>query len=338
MTLPLLPTMGVGSYAAPGWLIGARGPMRDGAFGPADVDELFEDATRIAIADQLEAGLDVITDGELHRSRFVYEMFGHLSGLERVSARRKLGIGGYDQAPHFKVTGPITAPRGLGVVAEFKALQRLAPGRPLKVALPGPITFADPLIAGERGAAAILDELVTIVRAEISALVAAGAEFVQLDEPGWSHPPLGLSHADGVAVINRTLAGFKVRRAVHVCFGNNAGRPIADRRMAHLISPMSDLDCEQLVLEFANREMADIERMAELSSRFEIAAGVVDVKNFHLEDAEQVDERIHRCLAHIPRDKLWLTADCGFSALPRSLARAKVQALVAGARLARTRL
>src|SRR5262245_50777184 len=137
--LPLLPTMGVGSYASPGWFVSGRARLREGDFGPADIDEMFEDATRTAIADQIEAGLDILSDGELHRQRFVFEMFQHLQGLKRVPPSRKLGVPGYDMAPHFAVEGDITAPRGLGVVAEYRTLKRLAPGRHLKVALPGPV-------------------------------------------------------------------------------------------------------------------------------------------------------------------------------------------------------
>ncbi len=92
------------------------------------------------------------------------------------------------------------------------------------------------------------------------------------------------------------------------------------------------------MLEFANREMSEIEVIARLSQRFEIAAGVVDVKNFYLESADDVARRIEQCLAHVAPDRLTVTADCGFSALPRHLARDKLRAMVAGARLVRGRL
>ena len=85
--LPLLATMGVGSYATPGWLFHFREGMRQGAAGPADIEEAFEDAARIAVADQIEAGIDVICDGELRRMRFVFEMFDRLSGIERTQQR-----------------------------------------------------------------------------------------------------------------------------------------------------------------------------------------------------------------------------------------------------------
>jgi 5-methyltetrahydropteroyltriglutamate--homocysteine methyltransferase len=92
------------------------------------------------------------------------------------------------------------------------------------------------------------------------------------------------------------------------------------------------------MLEFANREMADIELLAPLSEQFAIAAGVIDVKSFYLETPEDVAERLKRCLKFVPADRLTVTADCGFSALPRYLARDKMRAMVAGARLARQRL
>ena len=93
------------------------------------------------------------------------------------------------------------------------------------------------------------------------------------------------------------------------------------------------LTCRQLVLEFANREMADVELLKDLSASFEIAAGVVDVKSFYEETPGDVAARIRRVLAHVPAPRLTVTADCGFSALPRWLARVKMRALVEGARL-----
>lgn len=334
--LPILPTMGVGSYASPGWFILGQRRAREGDFGPGDLDELYEDATRIAIADQIEAGLDIISDGELRRQRFVFEVFGKLRGLKRVPPLRKLGVPGYDMAPHFAPEGAVSAPDGLGVVEEFQALKRLAPGRHLKVALPGPLTFAGFMDTGGRDTGAILDELVGIVRAELAGLVASGADYIQLDEPGLPERPFGLSLEDSVAVINRATSGFSARRAVHICFGNNAGRPMADRDITRLVPALTTLDAEEVSLEFANREMAQLETVGALAQRFDIGVGVLDVKNFHIETPQKIAERIAQCLKHAPAERLRITADCGFSALPRGLARRKMAALVAGARLARS--
>ena len=328
--LPPLPTMGVGSMAAPGWFIASWRAARKGEWGAHDVEELFEDATRIVVADQFDAGVDIIGDGELRRQRFVYEMFDRLSGLDRVAPRRRLGIAGYDMAPHFTVAGGIDAPEGLGAVEEFGLLKALAPDTPLKVAIPGPLTFlqAIELNGGDRDG--VLDRLVAIVRAELVALADAGADLVQVDEPGLPRAPHGLSFAEGADVIGRCLEGVAARTAVHVCFGNNAGRPFADRRIGPMMDAIDALPCDILMFEFANREMAELELMAALADRYKIAAGVVDVKNFLVEDADTVARRIDLCLEHIPAGALWITADCGFSALPRYIAKRKLAAMTAG--------
>ncbi len=335
-TLPILPTVCVGSYASPGWFAAAQRMMRGGELGEQDAAELLDDALTICINDQLEAGIDILCDGEFRRQRFVFELYDALQGLERLPPQRRLGVSGYDKAPRFRRVARVTAPGGLGVVEEFRALERRAPDRPVKIAVPGPLTFAA-FVHAEAGAD-LLDELVALVRAEIDALVVAGCDYVQLDEPGLTAPPHGLSFEAAAETINRTLAGIPVRTAVHVCFGNNAGRPFADRRLGRLMPALLRLDCRQLMLEFANREMAEIELLAPLSERFAIAAGVVDVKNFHLETPEDVAGRLMRCLAFVPAENLTVTADCGFSALPRNLARDKMRAMAAGARLVRERL
>ena len=336
--LPLLPTMGVGSYASPGWLAASRERLRDGSFGAADIQELFDDATRIAVADQVEAGLDVISDGELRRNRFVYSTFDRIAGLKRQSPARKLGVPGYDMAPHFVAAELPTAPDGLGIVEEFAALKRLAPERRLKVALPGPLTFGGGIGPGSLAASDVMSALAKIVRCEVQALVAAGADHIQLDEPGFAKPPYDFSLSDAAAVISETLTGLPGHHAVHICFGNNAGRPVRDRRLSRLFPAIEAIGCHQLVLEFANREMSEVDCLARLADHFEIAAGVIDVKSFHLESADDVARRIDQVLRHVPAARLWITADCGFSALPRHFAREKMRALVEGARLVRGRL
>lgn len=335
--LPLLPTMGVGSYAVPGWFIASQRQAREGRFGPHDIEEAVEDAVRVIVADQLEAGVDVLSDGEVRRQRFVYEMYQHLTGLERVAAPRRLGISGYDQAPHFRAVDRIAAPNGLGLVDEYRFLRSIAGGRPVKLALPGPLTFAMAIEAGGRGAETVLDEVAEIVAAEVAALGAEGAPWLQLDEPSLPHPPFGLSLVEAADVTNRALAAFSGYRAVHVCFGNNAGRPFADRRFGRLMEAMQRFEAEQLVLEFANREMAEVHLLEHLLDRFEIAAGVVDVKNYYVESADDVARRIEQVLLHVPERKLAVTADCGFSALPRYIAKQKLTAMVEGARQVRGR-
>ena len=342
--LPLLPAMSIGSAASPGWLFVFRERIRAGGAGPADVEEAFEDATRIAVDDQIEAGLDVICDGEVRRNRFVYEMYDRLTGIERIAPARRLGVPGYDRAPKFVADQRIAAKGGLGIVDEHRRLATMCPGRALKVAFPGPLTFARNIAPGavygegEAARARLLDDLVAIVGEEIGRLAAAGVDFIQLDEPGFANPPWDMPISKGAEAINAAIAGRREVCAVHVCFGNNASHPYVRRDFARLFPGMDRLDCRMLLLEFANREMADLDRLKELSRRYEIAAGVVDVKSFHEETSEEVAERIRRVLGHVPAERLAVTADCGFSALPRWLAKTKMKALADGAKLVRAEL
>jgi 5-methyltetrahydropteroyltriglutamate--homocysteine methyltransferase len=336
--LPLLPTVCVGSYASPGWFIAAQRLAREGQMGDQEVNELLDDAVTVCVNDQLDAGIDILSDGEFRRQRFVFELFDALEGLERLPVGRRLGVPGYDRAPRFRRIAPVKASCGLGTVAEFGALKRRAPHMPLKIALPGPLTFAAFISAEGEAISDLFSELQGLVRQEIDALVAAGCNYIQLDEPGLTITPYGLSIDAAADAINRALADIPANTAVHVCFGNNAGRPFADRRLGRIMPALQLLRCKQLMLEFANREMAELDLLKPLSEQFSVAAGVIDVKNFHVETAVDVAERLNRCLAYISPEKLTVTADCGFSALPRHLARAKMRAMTAGARLVRDRL
>jgi len=333
-----LPALGVGSYAAPGWFIALQRMLKPGDLGEIDARELIEDATRVVVEDQIAAGLNVISDGELGRQRFVFEVLGRLSNLTRVPPPRRLGIAGYDKAPSFVSEGPITAENGLGTVAEYERTRAIAPDHWIKVALPGPLTFACYIAPGERSREVVLEELVAVVRHELVALAQAGCSYLQLDEPGFAHLPYGLSFEDGARIINRAIEGVPGRIAVHVCYGNNAGRPMADRRLKPMVPALMTLSCHQLLLEFAAKQMSDVELLSELASKFDVAAGVIDVKNFYLETPEDVARRLDACLQYAPIDRLGATCDCGFSALPRYLARQKMQALVAGTRLVRGRV
>jgi len=336
--LPMLPTMGVGSYAAPGWFVAAYKMARAGEMGPHDVTELLDDATQVVIDDQRRAGVDIFSDGELRRQRFVFEMYGLLDGLERVPPRRRLGITGYDMVPRFIDQGSVSAPDGLRTVDEFRALSERVPDKPLKIAIPGPLTFAGSIDLAKRSADSLLEDLIVIVREELQAVVGAGADYIQLDEPGLTDLPYGLTPEQGAAIINRAIEGIEARTAVHVCFGNNAGRPMADRRMHPLMPALESLETDQLILEFANREFAELDLLGGLAERFDLAIGVIDVKNFFVEPAELVAERIAAVLHYVPASRLTVTADCGFSALPRYIAFRKLCAMTEGAALARAAL
>jgi 5-methyltetrahydropteroyltriglutamate--homocysteine methyltransferase len=331
----------VGSHAHPGWFAHGIAAASRGAFGPADLAELLADGVDLAIREQERAGIDVISDGEMRRAGFfTAEFYRHLTGVEGLPAERRLGVGAHDGLHRFAVLERIAAPDGLGVVAEYMAA-RSRTEHPLKVTLPGPYTLSGRLTygAGEvyttRVAAA--EAFVPILQAELSGLVAAGASIIQVDEPSPAiHPD---APADFVALFNAAVnpAVGRARLGAHLCFGNFLGRPLAPRSYRSILPAMLGFAVDELVLEFANREMAEIGILREIvDAGRDVAAGVVDVKNSHVETAAEVAGRIDAILATgVPPERLTLVPDCGFSQTARHLATAKLGALVAGRDLVR---
>jgi 5-methyltetrahydropteroyltriglutamate--homocysteine methyltransferase len=177
---------------------------------------------------------------------------------------------------------------------------------------------------------------VPAVNAELRALAAAGADWIQVDEPSAAIVPGQLD--EYVAMFNACVEGVRAKIGYHVCFGNLLSRPRGKRSYRWLFPRLLDCRCQQFVFEYANREMAEIEDWKDIGVDREIACGVVDVKSFYLETPEDVAERLVRCAQSIPVDKLSAIPDCGFFPVPRWLAAQKLERLVAGARLARRQL
>ncbi len=338
-----LTTSVVGSHARPGWLELASDAARRGELGPADIAEVLDDAVDTALRDQVEAGVDLITDGEMRRSGFfTAEFYQRISGVEAVEPERRLGVGGHDQQHRFRVLEPIAAPLGLGVVAEFQAARRRTE-HPLKVTLPGPFTLSGRLVTGpgevygDRISAA--QAFVPLLAAEVAALTDAGADVIQIDEPSPAiHPEASSEFAGLLNAVVGPVRG-RVRLGVHLCFGNFLGRPLAPRAYRPILPQALAFDVDELVLEFANREMAELDVAADVAaSGKDIAAGVIDVKNYHLESADEVAARIEKLLAAgVLEARLHVVPDCGFSQTARWATKPKLRALVAGRDLVRGR-
>ena len=345
-TQKLLPTSVVGSYSQPGWYAYCTSGARAGAFGSVDLEEFFNDAVDMAIRDQEDAGVDVISDGEMRRvglGFFTAAFYRHIEGLEPVEAGRKLGASGHDQQHRYIARKKITAPRGLDAVSEWKYAWRRA-NRTVKVLLPGPFTLAGRIIRGPghlyKTREQVAWDFVEVLHKEIQNLVDAGVTFIQIDEPSPAiHPG---DKAPFAAMFNACLKGIKglnrVKIAAHLCFGNNLGRPVSKRQYAPVIDEILKFNVSQLLLEFANREMDEIALCAEISKHKEVAAGLLDVKNYYIETPQDMAERIRLALKYVAADKLWVIPDCGFSETARWVARRKLMAMVEGARLVRQEL
>ena len=326
----------VGSHARPSWFVaGLEAADRD-EFGPADLAEMLDDAVDLAIRDQEAAGVEVVSDGEMRRAGFfTAEFFRHLTGVRMLPPARRFGAGGHDQQHRLEVTERVTAPNGLGVVDEYRAAVGRTT-RPLKVMLPGPYTLSGRLRTGPDGVyrdrVAAAEAFVAILRDEIAALVDAGATIIQVDEPSPAiHPDSG---ADFAAMLNAAIepAVGRARLGAHLCFGNYLGRPLAKRTYRPICDAMLRFEVDELVLEFANRELAEIDLVADLvAGGRDVAVGLIDVKNYYLETPEDVAERIDRVLATgAPPERLAIVPDCGFSQTARWAAVAKLRSMVAG--------
>jgi 5-methyltetrahydropteroyltriglutamate--homocysteine methyltransferase len=335
----LITTTVIGSYPFPGWLELASAHTSE--MGPDDLDEAARDATLAAVMDQVRAGLDVITDGEQGRFDFNLSFYAYLDGLELESEpRRRFGPPAHDQRGKHKLVGDLSAPRGLGAVEEFERLRALAPPGPaLKASVPGPYTLAGRIEHPDRWA--VTEMLLPIVAAELAGLVDAGCERITLDEPSMSCYAWREDTARMVDVFNRTVAGVRGRCYVgtHLCFGNFKGRAVGRRRYAPMFPAFLDMHADELHLEMASREFAELEVIEQVAGAGkDVGVGVIDVKSYYVESPEDVEERIRACLRHVPAERLSVSPDCGLSQTARWAATRKLASLVEGARRVRETL
>jgi 5-methyltetrahydropteroyltriglutamate--homocysteine methyltransferase len=335
----LIPATVIGSWAFPGWyekfILDVT--LQPDRFGPVDRAEAVQDAVRLAIDDQLRAGLDRISDGEMQRVDFNLSFYAYLDGLEPVPRARHWGPPAHDQRDRYLCVAPLVAPRGMGVVAEFRRLRALTDA-PAKVPVPGPFTLAGCLNGGDvyLDRKALTEAFVPIVNAELKAVEAEGADFLQLDEPSFAcHPDEPEYFLD---VIERTVAGVNGYVSLHMCFGNYRARAVGWRSYAPLFPHIGRAKVNQLALEFASREMAEIELLERLPDTMHVAVGLVDVKNTWLEPPELVAERVRRVIKLVDAARVSVTPDCGFSQTARHIASAKAKAMVDGVRIVRKEL
>ena len=338
---PLRTTV-VGSYPFPGWLELAGAHLDE--LGPDDREEATRDAVWAAVGDQLRAGVDMMTDGEQTRFDFNLSFYAFLDGLELDDQpRRRFGPPAHDQRGRHRIVGELAAPAGLGVVAEWERLRDVAPeGTELKASIPGPYTLAGRI--RPNGAYpdrwAVTEALLPIVSSELEALVEAGCGAITVDEPSMS------CYADRedpqrlVDTFNRTVEPVAGRSylGTHLCFGNYKGRAVGKRRYAPMFPAFLALAADELHLEMASREFAELELIAEIGEQHDVGVGVIDVKSYYVETPGDVEERIRGCLRYVPPDRLSVSPDCGLSQTARWAAQQKLTNMVEGARIVRESL
>ncbi len=339
----LLPTTVVGSYPQPEWLIdrerlGSRLPPRVRARELWRVDERFleeaqDDATLLAIRDMEEAGVDVISDGEMRRESYSNRFATALDGIDLDNPGVAIDRTGHEN-PVPRVVGPIRRTRPVEVRdVEFL---RANTSRPIRITLPGPFTMAqqaqnDHYPDEESLALAYA----AAVNEEARDLKAAGADVVQIDEPYLQARP-EKARSYGLAAIARALEGIEGETALHICFGY--GHIVHDKPAGYsFLSELNDCAARQISIETAQPGL-DLSILRELPDKT-IVLGVLDLSDdAPVETPEAVAERVRSALAHVETERLVVAPDCGMKYLTRAVARAKLQAMVEGAAIVRAEL
>jgi 5-methyltetrahydropteroyltriglutamate--homocysteine methyltransferase len=332
----LFPTTLVGSYPQPEWLIDRK--RLAGRFPPrvralelwkvpdVDLAEAQNDATIVAIKAQEDAGLDIITDGEIRRESYSNRFATALDGIDLDNPGTALDRSGHPN-PVPRVVGPIRRRHPVGVT-DLEFLLRHTKRR-VKITVPGPFTMSQQaqidFYDGSRQRAAM--DYAAAVNEEIRDLFAAGADIVQVDEPYMQARPAE-ARSYGLQALNRALDGISGQTAVHICFGYAA--IIHERPAGYSFLPeLAACDCDQISIETAQSGL-DCSVLSSLDGKT-IILGVLDLADPAVESPEVVVERVRRALPYVPASRIVLAPDCGMKYLPRETAFGKLTAMTAAA-------
>jgi len=335
----LFPTTIVGSYPQPDWLIdrvrlAGRFPPRVRLKSLWRVEEAYlqqaqDDATLLAIRDQERAGLDILSDGEMRRESYSNRFATALSGVDIDNPGQAL-----DRSGH-----PNAVPRIVGKIARRHAVQvadvrflRANTDRRIKITVPGPFTMTqqaqNDFYASEEEAAM---DYAAAVNEEIRDLFAAGADFVQIDEPYLQARP-EKARQYGLRALNRALENVTGPTVVHICFGYAA--IIHERPSGYsFLTELAACTCTQISIETAQSGL-DCAVLKGLPGK-QIMVGTIDMSDMQVETPQTVVARLRRALKYVAPERIVVSGDCGMKYLPREVAFGKMKAMADGAALLR---
>ncbi len=354
----LLPTTMVGSYPRPSWyryeLLGRDIRV---AFKEVGHEEAYNDATQAVINDQEKAGLDIITDGQMSYDDYVgvigsfcWYMYERIPGFQHAKEIHPSEIGAAVRSKEIELLadwggvvndGPVS--RGPIRLADLYKIGRKYARKPMKVSVgAGPVNLAWHVhFQHYKDARELSFALVPIFNAEMKELVAAGATYLQLEDLGAWLPVFTNDENDYpwiAGVVAECVDGVDAKVAWHFCFGNAWGNAVVPSNYATVLPHFYDVPVDQFVLDFANRDMSDIDCLSSLPKDKEVQIGVIDIRTMMIETPEQVADRIRRVIQVVPAERVYLSTDCGMKPLPRLVAKMKLAALVAGAKIVREEL
>ncbi|QZQ51792.1 methionine synthase [Erwinia persicina] len=337
----LLPTSTSGSLPKPSWLA-----QPETLWSPwkLEGDELIDgkyDALRLCLEDQRQAGIDIVSEGEQTRQHFVTTFIEHLSGVD-FAKREIVKIRNRYDASVPTVVGAVS--RQKPVFVEDAKFLRQQTSKPIKWALPGPMTMIDTLYDSHyKSREKLAWEFAKILNQEARELEAAGVDIIQFDEPAFN---VFFDEVNdwGIAALERAIEGLKCETAVHICYGygikaNTDWKKTLGsewRQYEEIFPKLQTSNIDIVSLECQNSRVPM--DLIELIRGKKVMVGAIDVATNTIETPEEVAETLRKALQFVDADKLYPSTNCGMTPLSRQVARGKLQALSAGAEIVRREL
>ncbi len=337
----LLPTSTAGSLPKPSWLAESNQLWSPWKLSGQELIQGKQDALRVTLQEQQQAGIDIVSDGEQTRQHFVTTFIEHLDGVD-MEKRKTVKIRNRYDASVPTVVGPVSRPKS--VFLEDAKFLRQQTDQPIKWALPGPMTMVDTLYdAHYKSRKKLAQEFAKILNQEAKELEEVGVDIIQFDEPAFN---VFIDEVDewGIDCLEIAIAGLQCETAVHVCYGygikaNTEWKKTLgpEWRQYDLVFPrlqQSNIDIISLECHGSRVPFEVLERVRGKK----IMVGAIDVATDHIETPEEVAETLRHALKYVDADKLYPCTNCGMAPLSRSLAMHKLGALHAGAEIVRKEL
>ena len=334
----LLPTSTAGSLPKPAWLAEPETLWSPWKLQGAELTDGKQDALRVALQEQQQAGVDIVSDGEQTRQHFVTTFIEHLNGVD-FENRKTVTIRNRYEASVPSVIGPVS--RSKPVFVEDAKFLRSQTKQPIKWALPGPMTMIDTLYdAHYQSREQLAWEFAKILNQEAKELEAAGVDIIQFDEPAFN---VFFDDVNdwGIKCLERAIEGLKCETAVHICYGygikaNTDWKQTLGhewRQYEEVFPKLQKSNIDIISLECHNSRVP-IELLALIRGK-KVMVGAIDVASNEVETPDEVAHTLREALKYVDADKLYPCTNCGMAPLPRNIASAKLSALSKGAEIVR---
>jgi 5-methyltetrahydropteroyltriglutamate--homocysteine methyltransferase len=337
----MLETTIAGSLPKPAWLAETRKLWPAWRLEGEALADAKRDATILALKRQEDAGIDIVSDGEMSRQHFVHGFLEAIDGID-FAKRVRMGIrNNRYEADCPTVTGPLK--RRHSVHATEARVARAHTTRSLKFTLPGPMTIIDTIADAHYGdRVAMAMAFADLLNEEARELAAIGVDVIQFDEPAFN-VYMDEAAGWGIEALHRASAGLTCKTAVHICYGYGikanidwkAGLGAEWRQYETVFPALAASRIDQVSLECINSRVP-AELMALLAGK-DVLVGAIDVATEHVETPDQVAATLDRALKYVPAERLYPCTNCGMAPLDQELAYQKLAALAAGAALVRGR-